>query len=298
MTLFRTERGKHLVMTWAGVLALGATLGLGCYVDPGVGEKPSYGVGAGTGATTGGATTGAGGSSSNGATTGAGNGTQAGTGGTIIPQEATYEVTVDSASVELMSEVQVTVTIAPNEFIGPVSLSAAGLGAGITAELAPPSVDLDGTTPVSVTLTLSTLSSVAPGDFSFVVVGTSAPGEQSGAGTLTVQPVITLVIPQGVNELGGTINNPYMTAYGPYPIAITAPADISEQNPVTVKFRNEDGVSHEIHADEEPSGFPHSPGPIAPNGMDQPREVNSKGIYNFYLHDQGAVLTPGRIVIE
>ena len=77
-----------------------------------------------------------------------------------------------------------------------------------------------------------------------------------------------------------------------------APADISEQNPVTVKFRNADGVSHEIHADEEPSDFPHSPGPIPPNGMDEPREVNSKGIYNFYLHDQGAVLTPGRIVIE
>ena len=297
MTLFRTERGKHLVMTWAGVLALGATLGLGCYVDPGVGERPSYGVGAGNGATSG-ATSGAGGSSSSNSTgTGSGNGTQAGTGGSIT-QTADYEVTVDGASVELMSQVQVTVTIEPNDFIGPVSLAATGLGAGITAELEPTSVDLDGTNPSSVVLTLRTLSSVAPGDFTFTVVGTSAPGVKSGEATLTVQPVITLVIPQGVVDLGGSINDPYMTAYGPYPIEITAPADISEQNPVTVKFRNADSVSHEIHADEEPSGFAHSPGPIPPNGMDEPREVNSKGIYNFYLHDQGAVLTPGRIVIE
>jgi hypothetical protein len=297
MTLFRTERGKHLVMTWASVLAVGATLGLGCYVDPGVGSGPSIGVGAGTSGATTGATTGAGGSSSNGATTGSGNGTQAGTGGSI-PQEATYAVTVESASVDLMAEVQVNVDIDPNGFIGPVSLSAAGLASGITAEFAPSTVDLDGTSPSSAVLTLRTLSSVAPGDVAFVVVGTSAPGEQSGAATLTVEPVITLVIPQGVNELGGTINDPYMTAYGPYPIEITAPDGISEQNPVTVNFRNADGVSHEIHADEEPSGFPHSPGPIAPNGMDQPRQVNSIGTYNFYLHDQGAVLTPGRIIIQ
>lgn len=293
MSLFRTERGKHLVMTWAVVLAAGATLGLGCYVDPGTGSAPGMGVGVSTSATTG-AGAGQGGSSSNSSGNGSGSG---GSGGNVVPQMATYEVSVESATVELMSAVEVEVTIEPNEFIGPVSLSALGLAAGVTAEFAPATVDLDGSSTATAVLTLRTLSSVAPGEVAFVVVGASEPGEKSGAASLTVEPVITLFIPQGVNDLG-SINDPYMTAYGPYPIEITAPGDISAQNPVTVKIQNADTVQHEIHAEDEEIGFPHSPGPIAPGAMDQPREVTSKGTINFYLHDQGTVNTPGRIIIQ
>ena len=49
----------------------------------------------------------------------------------------------------------------------------------------------------------------------------------------TVQSVITLHIPMGVNNMGGSVSNPVTTAYGPYPIKITAPQGLSAQNPVT-----------------------------------------------------------------
>jgi hypothetical protein len=294
MSLFQIERGKHLVMTWAGVLVVGATLGLGCIDDAGSGKAPSYGVGVGVGS---GATTGVG-AGQGGSSSSSGNGSgSGGSGGTIVPQMATYEVSVESATVELMSAVEVEVTIEPNEFIGQVSLSAVGLAAGVSAEFAPAMVDLDGSSTATAVLTLTTLSSVAPGEVAFVVVGASESGEKTGAASLTVEPVITLFIPQGVNDLG-SVNDPYMTAYGPYPIEITAPGDLSADNPVTVKIQNADTVSHEIHADDEEIGFPHSPGPIAPGGMDQPREIVAKGTINFYLHDQGTVNTPGRIIIQ
>ena len=114
-----------------------------------------------------------------------------------------------------------------------------------------------------------------------------------------MQSVITLHIPSGVNNTGATVSNPNSTAFGPYPVTITAPANLSESNPITVNFYNDDSVSHEIHADAQAQGFGHDPGSFGAGKMDPyVRKVNTAGTYDFYLHDQGNPLTIGRIFIK
>ena len=88
-------------------------------------------------------------------------------------------------------------------------------------------------------------------------------------------------------------------AFGDYPMNIIAPKDISAQKPLTVRFFNDDDVAHEIHAASNAQGFPHDPGPIAAHSMDGlVRKVNSKGLYDFYLHDQNAPKTIGRLAVQ
>jgi len=76
----------------------------------------------------------------------------------------------------------------------------------------------------------------------------------------------------------GSAQNPYTTAYGPYPIRIRAP-HISSGNPIVVKFFNDDDVAHEIHASSPPS--PHDPNPIPPHAADPfVRNVPAAGTYD------------------
>jgi hypothetical protein len=126
-----------------------------------------------------------------------------------------------------------------------------------------------------------------------------ATGAKTATAKLTVKPAITIVIPKGVYQLGGTKDNPYKMAFGDYPMNVIAAPGISGQNPLTVRFYNDDDVPHEIHAANQSQGFPHDPGSIAPHSMDSlVRKVNAKGLYDYYLHDQNAPATIGRLAVQ
>ena len=113
-----------------------------------------------------------------------------------------------------------------------------------------------------------------------------------------MQSVITIHIPAGVNNTGATITNPNTTAFGPYPIALTPPANFGSSSPIVVYFKNDDNVSHEIHADNPQQGFGHDPGPFGAGQMDPyVRKVIAGGTFDFYLHDQNSPITVGRVFI-
>ncbi len=250
-------------------------------------------------------TTGEGGSTSSGdATTSASNGAtsaSSSTGG-VKPQKATFLVALDTSSpqIDLDDVLEMTVTISPEGYVGSVNMAINNLGnGGIAGEFSPKKVTLDGASDVKVKLTLTTMSSTPPGDLDFSVSGTVATGARTTSATLTVKPAITIVIPKGVLQLGGTKDNPFKMAFGDYPMNVIAAQDISAQHPLTVRFYNDDDVAHEIHAANQAQGFPHDPGPIAPNSMDNlVRKINAKGLYDYYLHDQNAAATVGRLAVQ
>jgi plastocyanin len=248
----------------------------------------------------GGSTSSGGSSSSSGGSTassGSGGGSSSGTN----QPPPNLGVTLDqmALSVQLLATADVHVSIAPNGYSGTVDLAAGTLPSGVTAGFDKPTLTLDGATPGTATLTITTATSAPPGTVPLAINATAGGATASAAVSVTVQSVITLHIPQGVNNTGATVNNPNSTAFGPYPIAIAAPAGLSSSNPVTVYFKNDDTVSHEIHADAQGQGFGHDPGSIGAGQMDPyVRKVNTAGTYDFYLHDQGNPLTIGRIFIQ
>jgi plastocyanin len=214
---------------------------------------------------------------------------------------ANLGVTLDqmALSVQLMATATVHVSVAPNGYSGPVALSAGTMPTGLTAAFDNATLTLDGESAGTATLTITTATSTPPGDVPLSVSASAGGATFSTALALTVQSVITLHIPAGVNNMGATVSNPNTTAYGPYPISIVAPAGLSASNPVTVYFQNDDNVSHEIHADDQAQGFGHDPGSFGAGKMDPyVRQVNAAGTYDFYLHDQGSPITPGRVFIE
>ncbi len=265
----------------------------------GAGETSGSGGGE-TGSSSGGAAGSSSGGDTGASSGGSSSGNGSGSGGSQVPPSA-IAVTLgqSSAQLPLMDQTAVSVSIAPNGYRGVVQLAAASLPSGVTATFAPASVTLDGATTATAQLTLASATDAAPGTASLSVGATADGTTESAPLSLEVQSVITLHIPQGVNSTGATITNPDSTAFGPYPIKITAPQGISAQTPVTVYFQNDDDVSHEIHADATAQGFGHDPGPFGAGKMDPyVRKVNSAGTYDFYLHDQGAPLTIGRIFIQ
>jgi hypothetical protein len=177
-------------------------------------------------------------------------------------------VAQSAVQLQLLAKTTVEVTVAPNGYAGSVQLSAGTLPGGVTASFDKPSLTLDGSTASTATLTLQTDTNAPPGPVPVAVDVTAAGTTKSASVSLTVQSVITLHIPKGVNGQGATITNPDTTAFGPYPIAIVTPQGISAQNPVIVYFQNDDTVSHEIHADATAQGFGHDPGPFGPGKVD------------------------------
>jgi plastocyanin len=243
-----------------------------------------------------------GGGSTSGSSGGAGDMGGGGSSGAAMGgQPANMAVTLDKTSLtmQLLDESLVKVSIAPNGYAGTVTLATGNLPSGVDAKLDNATLSLDGTTTATAMLTLHTATSTPPGSASVDVTADADGVTKRASVALLVQSAITLHIPAGVDNLGGTIDNPITTAYGPYPIQITAPPGISDNNPVTVYFKNDDSVSHEIHADAAAQGFGHDPGPFGGGQMDPyVRKVNTAGTYDFYLHDQGGPITIGRVVIQ
>ena len=246
-----------------------------------------------------GGSTGAGGETTSSGTTAAS--TTASSGGGVS-QQATYTISFDTSApaVDLDDAVEMMITLSPNGYVGSVSLTINNLGnGGIEGEFSSSKVTLDGSTAVEVKLTLTTMSSTPPGELDFSVSAKAATGVKTANATLDVRPAITIVIPKNANGFGGTQNDPYKMAFGDYPMNVIAAKDISAQKPLTVRFFNDDDVPHEIHAANQSQGFPHDPGPIAAHSMDNlVRKVNSKGLYDFYLHDQNAPKTIGRLAVQ
>jgi hypothetical protein len=215
---------------------------------------------------------------------------------------AAFTVSVDTpqASVDLADTVVVNVTITPNGYRGTVDLAMTSMPADVTASFATTSFSLDGTTPATTTLTLATSVSAATGDDALAVTATAgAAGDATTPIALTVNAALTITIPPNVDSNGGTTADPVTNAFGPYPMTINAPANLSASNTLTVRFYNADTVPHEIHASSPEQGFAHDPGPFPAMSMDPfIRHVNAAGTYDFYLHDQGAPTTIGRLVVQ
>lgn len=300
--LTRSARaGKLHLFAALAVFAVGCTQPVPGQLQVNVGQDSAGSGGAGGGSAD--STTGAGGDSSSGdATTSASTGaTSASTGG-VTPQQATFTVSLDTSSpqIDLDDVLEMTVTLSPKGYVGSVNMAINNLGnGGITGKFSPKKVTLDGTSDVTVKLTLTTMSSTPPGNVAFSVSGTVATGARTAAATLTVKQAITIVIPKGVYGLGGTKDNPYKMAFGDYPMNVVAAQDLSDQHPLTVRFYNDDDIAHEIHAANQAQGFPHDPGAIPAHSMDGlVRKINAKGLYDYYLHDQNAAATVGRLAVQ
>jgi hypothetical protein len=267
----------------------------------------SSGSGSSGGSSSGGSSS-SGSSSSGGSSSGSSSGTTSSSGGpsgsssgSTQTSPANLAVTVAQSSIQmqLMAQTVVSVSVAPNGYSGTVQLAANTLPSGVTASFDHSSLTLDGSTAVTAQLTLVSATDAAPGTASVSVDATASGTTKSAPLSVDVQSVITLHIPAGVDDTGATIVNPNTTAFGPYPITIVAPQNISSQSPVTVYFKNDDTVPHEIHADASAQGFGHDPGAFGAGQMDPyVRKVNTAGTYDFYLHDQGSPLTIGRLHIQ
>jgi hypothetical protein len=295
-----TRAGKLHVLATLALFAVGCTQPVPGQLNVNVAQESGGAGGAGGGES---ATTGAGGETSqSGATTAASGATTSASTGGVTPQQATFTVALDTATpqIDLDDTLEMTVTVSPKGYQGYVNLAINNLGnGGITGAFSAKKIALDGVTDVTVKLTLTTMSSTPPGALDFSVSGAVATGAKAATATLTVKPAITIVIPKGANQLGGTDTNPYKMAFGDYPMNIIAAQNLSAQSPLTVRFFNDDDVAHEIHAANQTQGFPHDPGPIAAHSMDGlVRKVNAKGLYDFYLHDQGKAITIGRLAVQ
>jgi hypothetical protein len=206
---------------------------------------------------------------------------------------------MSTLQLNLMDEALVHVSVVPNGYRGSVTLATSSMPSGVAGTYDMPMLNLDGSTTATAVLTVKTSTSAAPGTTSLAVQASMSGMMKSATVSLDVQSVITLHIPQGVDNMGGTSQNPITDAYGPYPITITAPQGLSGSNPVTVYFKNDDTVSHEIHASASGQGFGHDPGPFGAGQMDPyVRKINSAGTFDFYLHDQGSPSTIGRIIVQ
>jgi len=228
---------------------------------------------------------------------GSGNGAapaDGGGGAEPIPQTADFLISADAAaSIELRDSADVTVSIDPNGYVGAVALTLANVPGDVDASLDLPSITLDGTTPETVTVTVASASNSETGAFAISVVGTVSEGTASGDMSVTIEPVITIIIPQNLADFAGEMN-----AFGPYPTVIKAPPNLSDESTLTVKFFNDDTVPHEIHADADDAGFGHGDGPIAPGSFDAVvRQINQTGEFGYYPHDIGTNI-PGLIVVE
>jgi hypothetical protein len=253
-----------------------------------------------------------------------GNNEQAGDGGTTttssdggstadvsLPEGGTqtqaFQIMTDKTAynVELRSTVVVQVTIAPQNFTGTVNLAVSGLSTGVTGTFNPTSVSVSGNTGATSMLTLTTLESVLPATTPFTVTATAGSNTATSAPGLTVLPQITIQIPTNVAALAGTSTTPSTNAFGNYPIVINAPSNFGTNNPIVVKFLNNDSAPHCIHASNATQGFPHD---AVTNGVcntlmqkgqyDQTaHNVNTKGSYQFYLHDEGNT-TDGMVKIQ
>jgi len=222
-------------------------------------------------------------------------------------QSSSFQLMTDKTSydVELRSTVTVQVTVAPQGFTGTVNLAVSGLSTGVTGAFNPPSVSVSGTTGGTSTLTLTTVESVIPATTPFTITGTSGSSSATSAPSLNVMPQITIQIPTNVESLAGTSGNPSTNAFGNYPITINAPANFGTNNPIVVRFVNNDSAPHCIHASNANQGFPHD---AVTNGVcntlmnkgdvdKTAHNVNTKGSYLFYLHDEGDT-TDGMIKIQ
>lgn len=261
----------------------------------GSGTASSSGSGGGSsGGSSSGSSSGSAGSSG-----GSGGGSGSSSGAPAAPPNLSVALDHTSLQLELLAKGTLQVSVSPNGYVGPVQLQLGAMPAGLTGTFSPATLNLDGTTAGTATLTLATLDSSPPGSATLDVQASAAGMPFHASASVDVLSKITIHIPQGVNGLGGTISNPVTDAYGPYPFKIVAPSGMSTQTPVTVYFMNDDGQSHEIHADNPNQGFGHDPGTIAPHSMDSyVRQVNTPGTYTFYLHDQGAPITIGMVEIQ
>lgn len=224
-----------------------------------------------------------------------GSGASGGDGGAPL-QPASFELSATPVELELRNSVETEVTITPNGYVGPVTLTITSGPSDVQAELGVSSVTLDGSTLATVPLTLTTASSTQTGAFVVTVVGTVPAGEKSVDAELIVEPVITIIIPE--NLASYSADPPSTDAFGDFPTVIKALPNMSDDNPITVHFFNADTVPHEIHADNPNEGFPHGNQPIPPGEFDPVvRRVNTPGEYLFYPHDIDASIL-GQINIE
>ncbi len=197
------------------------------------------------------------------------------------PAAPAFTVAVDDAapSINLADTKVLNVTLTPQSWSGTVMLSTTGLPSDVKGAFDNASVALNGTTPATAKLTLTSIDATAPVATPFQIVGTVGETVHNAAATLTVKSYITIVLPANADSI--------KTSLGPT-VNITAPADIAS-NPVMINFLNEDSTPHEIHAENPKQGFPHGKGTFGQGTADVPvRAVTVAGTYSWHLHDDPA----------
>lgn len=244
-----------------------------------------------------------GGSAPSGPTTTGGDGGSSGDGGSAPsggtggeePTNGTFTADVGDADLELRDSATVTVTLVADGDVGQVELVVEGLPEDVGASFANDTVTLlDGTQTVE--LELSSASSTSVGAHPFTVRAIGPAGDQTADGQVVVAPVLTVFIPMNLVDLQE--NPPNTTAFGDYPTMIEAPPNLSGDNPVTIRFFNQDAVPHQIHAGDQ-NGFNHSQADIPANGFDpMDRQVTAPGTYDYYPHDCCGQSILGQIVIQ
>ena len=191
-----------------------------------------------------------------------------------------------------MTDLAFDLTITPESgFSGAVAL-AATLPSGVTVDFDDPSPSVTSSAAIIAHgIALHVDSTVIVGASDFTISASAGSIMKSANGLLTVNPSITVHLPQGILNHNQTPAAPYKDAYGPYPIVINA-----NGNEITLHFMNDDDSSHEIHSDS--SIFQHDPGSFAAHAPDPLVRTLPPGQYDWYLHDEGNAATPGQMIVN
>jgi hypothetical protein len=200
------------------------------------------------------------------------------------PATPAFTVAVDDAapSMNLADTKVLNITVTPQAWSGPVTLSVASLPSDVTGAFDNATLSVEGTAPLTAKLTLTSISSSAPVATPFTIVGTAGSTVKSTPATLTVKSYLTIHLPVNADSMSGGFGD----------VTITAPADIAN-NPVTINFVNDDSTPHEIHAENPDQGFAHGQGTFAQGQADAPvRMVTVAGTYAWHLHDDAPSAGP------
>jgi plastocyanin len=197
-------------------------------------------------------------------------------------------VPTTSVTLHLNESKEVKVTVTPsNGFNGNATFAVTGLPAGISAVFTPSFATLS-TAPVEVTMTLRSMSNLI-GKTGMPLTITTSAGTISSSTPLTLDLVQEVFVTIAKGVALGTAAAPNKNAFGAVsiPVMFVAPG-------TKVTFVNLDTRAHEIHANNNPTGLNHEPGPLVPNGSYS--QILKAGTVNFRCHIHPNML--GQIVVQ
>jgi len=198
----------------------------------------------------------------------------------VIP-DYSLTMTPPTASTTLGTVTNYSLALTSSNFEGPVTLTATGLPASWTAEFSPPSptLELDGSTIVALTITVPANADAAPTGMTIGVDALAEPGLRQASSVMTVANEYVLSIPAGT----GTGSHQF-------------PGRIDLKLGATLRIANGDTTLHRIHSNGGP-GFPHQETSM---GQGEAYVVTPEDVggYLFYCHDHGEGTGVTNLVVQ